>query len=272
MDYIAVDIGLEAAQEADLLVGLLSGAGFEGFEEIPGGLVAWMPETAFGGEKWLRALLGERSFKLRREPPRNWNAFWESHFEPVSVDDFCGIRAAFHAPLYGVTHELVITPRMAFGTGHHATTVSMIRLMRGLNLEGKRVLDFGTGTGVLALLAAKMGAVEVLAVDHDAVAVENAQDNARANALAGLHCLHADRPSPDWGLFDLVLANVNRQVLLAQMGPLAAALRPGGQLLLSGILEADRALLEAAAQQAGLRQAGSLCRDGWLSMAWNTVV
>ncbi len=161
MSYYAITI--PAPQELrDVLVALLSDMGYEGFEERPDALVAFIPEADFE-ENNLQGLVGSHGLDYTKEKigQANWNAIWESSFEPVLVEDFCGIRAGFHAPLGdAVAHEIIITPKMSFGTGHHATTYSMVKLMRDVDFKGKRVFDFGSGTGILAILADKLGAVE----------------------------------------------------------------------------------------------------------------
>ena len=189
--YIHITIDTKDSEESDIFVARLSQAGFEGFEEEPGKLHAFIPETLYEAETAEKIISGVKGvadpyhtfFKIEWIEPRNWNAYWEKEFEPVVVEDFCAIRAHFHEPVPGVKYDLVITPKMSFGTGHHATTYLMISTMRYHDFRNCSVLDFGTGTGVLAILACKLGAASVLAIDSDEWSIENARENTEVN-----HC------------------------------------------------------------------------------------
>src|SRR5258706_6965141 len=184
--YIQITIDTKDGDESDIFVARLSQAGFEGFEEEPGKLHAFIPETLYDSgatEKIISAVKGVADpyhsfFRIQWIEPKNWNAEWEKEFVPVIVEDFCCIRASFHQPVSTVRYDLVITPKMSFGTGHHATTYMMIATMQFLDFKNRSVLDFGTGTGVLAILAYKLGAGSVLAIDSDDWSIENARENA----------------------------------------------------------------------------------------------
>jgi ribosomal protein L11 methyltransferase len=280
MDYIAVHLFVSDPVVSDLLTGLLEKCGFTGFEQQEDRLVAYIPAEDFTGEQSVRSLLASHQVDFRVEAvmDRNWNAEWEASFAPVIVGDFCGIRAAFHAPLREVTHEIIITPRMTFGTGHHPTTASMVKLMSGLDLAGKSVLDFGTGTGILAILAVRMGAARVTGLDVDPAAVQNARENALENALrpgaeaAGsapsLSFFCADSPSAAPGPFDCIMANIHLKVITDCLEALLQSLRPGGLLLAAGILEKDMAAMQAAAEEAGLMPKMKMTAQGWASFLW----
>lgn len=223
-----------------MLIALLGDMGYEGFEQEDEVLRAYVPEDRYDGDALVELL---RPFGLtyeqQRLAERNWNEEWEKNFAPVVVDDFCAIRAHFHQPIRGVEHELVITPKMSFGTGHHATTFMMIRAMRHLDLRGKRVLDFGTGTGVLAILAERLGAGSVLAIDNDDWSIANAEENIETNKCSLLKVNKIDSLSGVEGPFDVLLANINKHVILAEMGMMGQHLAAGGVILLSGLLEDD---------------------------------
>ncbi|GAA4319837.1 50S ribosomal protein L11 methyltransferase [Compostibacter hankyongensis] len=266
-NYVSVIITCPPGQQRDILIGWLDDLGYEGFEEREEELVASLPEPRFD-PKALEELLLPLGLRHRRElqQPVNWNARWEASFSPVRIGDFCGIRAAFHPPVEDVLHEIIITPRMTFGTGHHATTSAMIRLMQKLDFSGKKVLDFGTGTAILALLAERCGAAAVCAVDNDGWAVRNARENLTENNSRNIMVEEADRVPPGAGSWDIVLANLNRHILVEQLPALEAALSPGGSLLVSGILEADGALMTATAARYGLAPAEQLLCDGWLAL------
>ncbi|RYD96899.1 MAG: 50S ribosomal protein L11 methyltransferase [Sphingobacteriales bacterium] len=198
---------------------------------------------------------------------RNWNAEWEKNFPPVVVNDFVAVRAHFHEPIPGVRHELLITPKMSFGTGHHATTWQMMQAMESLDFNGKRVFDFGTGTGVLAILAEKLGASRVLAIDNDVWSLENAQENCERNG-----CTHVEvalsSELPEGETFDIVLANINRNVLLQYVDYLKKAVVPGGYLLLSGLLTEDRAIIEEAYGKAGFEARRYSEKTNWISLGF----
>ncbi|ASZ14308.1 50S ribosomal protein L11 methyltransferase [Chitinophaga sp. MD30] len=267
MSHFAITIA--CPQElTDILIAQLSTLGFEGFEEQPAALIAYIPEEDFD-ETSLKEVLQPHAltYAAERIAQQNWNAVWESNFEPVLVDDFCGIRAGFHPPfITALTHEIIITPKMSFGTGHHATTSSMIRLMSELDFRGKKVFDFGTGTGILAILAEKMGAAHIDAIDNDEWAVENTQENIVINEAAHISIWRADSLSEIEGTYDLILANINRNILLTFMADMRRLLHPGGILLLSGILTTDEATILEAAGKQGLEMTGKAEKDNWLAL------
>ncbi len=262
--YRCLIIQVSSAEQSDELVAYLDEMGFEGFEQLPDQLKAYRP----GGE-WQEKIvcdyLQERSFPFSLDTleKTNWNHVWESYFDPVLVDDFVGIRAHFHPSLTGVQHELMITPKMSFGTGHHATTRLMVQQLRGLIQPGDRVLDFGTGTGVLAILAQKMGAGEVVGIDIEDWSIENARENAEVNLVPAITFLVDDRIRVE-GPFDRILANINRNILIEHMPSLHSRLAPDGVLLLSGILEADLAFMDQALESSGLMRTGLTQEKEWI--------
>ncbi|MBK6935571.1 MAG: 50S ribosomal protein L11 methyltransferase [Chitinophagaceae bacterium] len=184
-NYIQITFTNLQPEQADMLIAQLSEAGFDGFEEGENLLKAFIPENDYN-----KFLLKELTYKYRLQyaeqviPEQNWNALWESNFQPVVVDDFVGVRACFHEPISSVEYEIGITPKMSFGTGHHATTYMMMQQMRNIPFLGKSVFDFGTGTGVLAILAEKLGAASVFAIDNDDWSIENARENCQFNNCA----------------------------------------------------------------------------------------
>lgn len=270
MSYIAITI--PAPQELrDVLVAQLSDMGYEGFEERPDALVAFVPEADFV-ENDLQGLVGSHGLDYTKETvaQQNWNAVWESSFEPVLVEDFCGIRAGFHAPLGdAVAHEIIITPKMSFGTGHHATTYSVVKLMRDVDFNGKRVFDFGSGTGILAILAAKLGAAQTRGIDIDEWAVENAVENAEANGVGNVAFAQADSlAGEESGAYDVLLANINRNILLANMAEMKRILKKDGFLILSGILQEDEPAIVKAARAEGLQPDKRAEREHWLALSF----
>lgn len=236
--HIQVTIPTKDFQE--VLIALLGEMGYEGFEQEEAVLHAFIGEAAFD-EAVLRELLDAHglSYTLQRIEERNWNAEWEANFHPVVVDGFCAIRAQFHPPIPEVEHELIITPKMSFGTGHHATTYMMVQAMRTVDLRGKRVLDFGTGTGVLAILAEKLGAASVAAIDNDDWSIENARENVAENGCSRIMVLKKDNVADLPGTFDVILANINKHVILNQIAALTQHLTGDGVIIFSGLLKDD---------------------------------
>lgn len=239
----------------------------EGFEESTEGLKAFFSTSSVTAEQ-LHLLLQplEVPYELHELKAQNWNAVWESNFEPVVVADFVAVRASFHPVNEQVQHEILINPKMSFGTGHHATTWLMMQQMQSVDFKNKTVFDFGTGTGILAILAMKLGAARVLATDLDIWSITNARENFEINACPEIRLLQSDR-ADQGGQFDVILANINKNVLLAAIPGLKAQLNPGGRLLLSGILAEDEEAIMRCATEAGLILTNKVLRNNWLCIS-----
>ncbi len=257
-------------EQAEILLAWLGDLPFYAFEETETGISAYAGES--GGTADLEAqlvLLAETIpfvFTRNALEEQNWNALWESRFHPVRVGDFCGIRAEFHPPFEGVLHDLVIQPKMAFGTGHHETTFMMVRLMETLPFNGRRVLDFGCGTGILGILAAQRGAAWVDAVDIEAPAVENTEENALRNGVsAQIAVFHGDLNALPDASYQIILANINRNVILDALPALKHKLDRGGTLLISGILSSDREMVFTATERNGFQLISQEMRGDWLA-------
>lgn len=267
-DYIQITAtGIEDPEQRELMIALLAGEGCEGFEEEENLIRAYIPKADFN-EKEIDHLFQQNSIKysLSTIKEQNWNSVWEAEFEPVLIDDFAAIRAVFHAPIPQVKFEIVITPKMSFGTGHHATTYMMITQMEKLAFEGKRVFDFGTGTGVLAILAEKMGAKAIIGIDNDNWSIVNAEENIAANQCSHIQILQKDEA--DLGqTFDIILANINKHILLANMEILAKQLFSGGTLILSGLLEEDEEDITRSIESQGLTKIETVKRSRWICIA-----
>ncbi|HEY0751963.1 MAG TPA: 50S ribosomal protein L11 methyltransferase, partial [Chitinophagaceae bacterium] len=203
-----IEITIEANEhQQEELISLLNDFNPEGYEQNDHALIAYFPAKEYDPGAMEQILHGF-DHTSREIHEQNWNKVWESNFEPVIVDDFCAIRAEFHQPIRGVQHEIVITPKMSFGTGHHATTHMMIQQMKDLVFQNKNVFDFGTGTGILAILAEKLGARDVIAIDVDDWSIENAQENLYRNNCSHVQLsLNSSVPERQ---FDIILANINR--------------------------------------------------------------
>ena len=272
--YIQIIIDTKDEEESDILVARLSQAGFEGFEEEPGKLHAFIPESLYEVsivEKIIAEMKGiadpyHTFFKTETVEPRNWNEEWERDFKPVVLEDFCAIRAHFHKPIPDVSYELIITPKMSFGTGHHATTYMMVAIMKNLNLRDHSVLDFGTGTGVLAILACKMGASSILAIDSDPWSIENASENVLLNNCAAVRVEQKDSLT-ETGRFDFILANINRKVVLENMEFLRQHLSDSGVFIGSGVLESDEEKIELKASSLGFSMEKLVTKDNWMSFS-----
>jgi len=251
-------------EQQDWVVAHLDEAGYEGFEQDEHELKAFIPEKTFD-QRYLQELAFkyQLDFVIETIAAQNWNAVWESNFQPVVVDDFVAIRAAFHAPIKGMKHEIVITPKMSFGTGHHATTWMMMHQMNGIDFNNKSVFDFGTGTGVLSILAEKLGAAKITATDIDDWSIANAQENLSLNHCSNTFVIQQDTVSTK-GPFDIILANINKNVLLENMEAISLQLAKPGHLLLSGLLVEDEEDIVLAAKKNLLIFAGKESRDNWL--------
>lgn len=271
MVYTQVSVRGLNEEQKELLIALLSVEGYEGFEETPDALNAFIPAPDFN-ERALGELLVRTggSYTIQEIQETNWNKEWESNFEPVTIGDFCVIRADFHAPQPGTAHEIIITPKMSFGTGHHATTQMMIRQMRHLVFTGRKVLDFGTGTGVLAILAEKLGASQVLAIDNDEWSISNTLENMDRNA-AGFQVRQGSLEVARGERFDIILANINRHILLAYAAELRSLITAGGTLLLSGLLEEDKEVVVPAYEEAGFKLQADDNEGKWIALLFQPV-
>jgi ribosomal protein L11 methyltransferase len=265
-NHIELTFDVTDPELQQVLIAKLAEEGFEGFEETEGCLKAFIPEPDYV-EATVSAIAAEHqvAFSTAVIEAQNWNAVWESNFDPVIVDDFVAIRAGFHQPVKGVELEIVITPKMSFGTGHHATTFMMMRQMRLLDFPGKVVFDFGTGTGVLAILAEKLGAASVYAIDYDEWSIDNAQENCSNNACKLVTLEQADTAA-NAPQSDIILANINKNVILDNLTHLKNGLKPGGILLLSGLLTTDEADILEAAQLLGLELTGKEELNKWICL------
>lgn len=240
----------------------------EGFEEFESGLKAIINTENFNDN--LQELLNDLQLNplIEEIPPQNWNQLWESNFEPVVVDDFVAVRADFHEPFQNVQHEIIITPKMSFGTGHHATTFLMMRMMRGIDFKDASVFDFGTGTGILAIFAKKLGAKNIIATDIDAWSIENAAENFERNRSSDVTLIQSDSALHGNG-HDVILANINKNVLMETIPQLRGILKQSGILLLSGLLEADQTDIAELCTKFGLKLSEKQSKNGWIALKFN---
>lgn len=262
MKHIKIEIAATEIQQ-DELIALLDEYNTTGFEQTDSMLIAYFKEDSFVQPETIKVLEGYE-FALSEVQERNWNQEWERNFQPVVVDDFCAVRADFHPPILDVQHEIIITPKMSFGTGHHATTYMMMQQMRDIDFKNKTVFDFGTGTGILSILARKLGAASVAAIDVDEWSIENAKENVESNHCSGIDLqLSTTIPSIQ---FDIILANINRNVILQYMAYLKEASRHGGHVLFSGLMVQDKDAIVASATNCEFKLQKNIERQGWISL------
>lgn len=276
MKYIEVNISLGQNDPfRDLLVDALGNEGpYDSFVETPDGLKAYVQETLFD-EAWLKEQIEairsmtECTYSFEAMPDKNWNEEWEKQHKPVLVEAANGkkvwVRAPFHEHRDDVDYEIEIEPKMSFGTAHHQTTYMMLSYLAELDMAGRQVLDMGCGTAVLAILAKLRGAAYVEAIDIDEWAYNNALENAQRNGV-DLTVRIGDASLLGNQLFDLIIANINRNILLADMAAYVSVLQPGGTLLLSGFYESDVPVLQQHAESLGLRLDQQKVRQSWTAL------
>ena len=267
MDYYKYNFETNS-EIVEILIALLGQHPFDTFQEVDTGVEAYIPKELHEEtvETYIAELQAQFGFQFERSfiAAQNWNAVWESNFQPIIVDDFCAIRADFHAPIEGMKHELLIQPKMAFGTGHHATTYLMIQQMREMDFVDKRVFDYGCGTGILAILASKLGANPIDAIDIDEWAHENTLENAEKNLVANIQSQQATLETFQLQNYDIILANITFNVIASSLDALADALPASGLLLSSGYFVEDVPKLEALAAKHGFRNIRQVRKDDWM--------
>ena len=272
------DLGFDGFNEEEAATGINNGVGMSSILGVSSGLGAgaghcktYILSTDFEEreiEKELEIIFNKHQLTYSKSiiKEENWNAIWESNFEPVRVGDFVGIRAHFHPTFEpAVQFEIKITPKMSFGTGHHATTFSVMQMMEHVSFSGKSVYDFGTGTGVLAILAEKLGASQVLAVDNDDWCIENANENILNNDSKVILIKKVDTAYQD-SHFDIILANVNRHIIEANMHELTQVAHLGTDLILSGLLIEDQEDMIKLATEKGWNFVKSQPLNCWVSL------
>ncbi|MBK8054666.1 MAG: 50S ribosomal protein L11 methyltransferase [Saprospiraceae bacterium] len=207
-------------------------------------------------------------YNIQEIVPQNWNAIWEASFQPVIVGDYCQVRADFHPADPNIKYDLIINPKMAFGTGHHATTYMMIEHMSTIDFTGKKVLDFGCGTGILAILASKSGAAEIDAIDIEHESYLNTMENADINNVDNILSIEGELSAAPSHHYDIVLANINRNILQRYATNICSMMNAGSYLLLSGILEEDAAQIINTFTSENLTPINQSLKDGWVCISF----
>lgn len=269
--FLMLNFTVNPAEGRDIVLAALANEGFDSFEETPDGIKAYIAEEDWQPSKLKDSFIWQLpdfkiSYTTEKLEQINWNEEWERHYDPIAVADEVYIYAPFH-PKKEVKHAIEIVPKMSFGTGHHQTTRLMLRGMLPLSLAGKRVLDMGTGTGVLAIMAEQCGAQPVMAIDNFEWAVENTRENAERNG-----CQHIIAALGDASLlreqgqqYEVILANINRNVLLDDMADYVQYLLPGGYLLMSGFFKSDAPQIEKKALALSLQPIDTWEEEPWIA-------
>lgn len=257
----------------EILIAELAELGFDSFVETNDGVQAYIIETEFREDtvKQLLETYAERtsvSYSLKNIVQQNWNAEWEKNFEPIAVDDKIFVRAAFHAPDPTFEHNIVITPKMSFGTGHHETTSMVMELQLGIDHNSKTVLDVGTGTGILSILAAKLGAAQINAFDIDEWSVENTEENQELNNVPNMSVRLGTIQDEPHAVYDIVLANINRNILLDEIPIYATFMKSGSYLFVSGFYELDKPDIQAVAEKNGLEKIDERNKNQWAAVVF----
>ena len=274
MDYIELSIICEPREPwADIAVALLAELPFDSFVDTETGILAYIPADSFNKEH-VETILTENfpidevllTSHVRYIEQENWNAKWESDFEPVHVGEELSILAPFHDKTIAKKRIIEIMPKMSFGTGHHQTTRLMCSFLLEEDVNSKKVLDMGTGTGILAILAEQLEANSILAVDIEDWSVENTLENAERNACSKIEGRCGDIDSILEKDFDIILANINRNILLRHLPSYSEKLSKNGILFLSGFFNSDSEDLKQAAMQEGLSFIDQKSEENWCAL------
>jgi len=273
MDYIELNciITAENKQEiAEILIAELSDIDFESFDETTEGIKAYIQVDKFVTDKIKNLQINsdttcaiDYSWQLIKQ--QNWNAIWEQNFESISIENECYVRAPFHKKPGKIKYDIIIEPKMSFGTGHHETTSLMLKAMLSIDFENKTILDMGCGTGVLAILASLKKAKRVTAIDIDEWAYENSIENSKKNNCKNIDVHQGDAELIKNKKFDIILANINRNILLDDIIHYSEALIDNGTLLLSGIYETDLEVIKKEAQKHHLRFENYESKNNWVA-------
>lgn len=268
MDFVTLKVTCDPVL-TDVLIAKLFEAGFDSFQEFDDGFEGSCEQSQFDEEK-VEVIFNQFpnvSFTVKEQEKINWNEEWEKNYDPIIVENRCIVRASFHDSRPEFEYEIIVTPKMSFGTGHHATTYQVLNYQMDLDHSGKKVLDVGTGTGILAIMAAKRGATEIVATDIDEWCIENSEENFSLNDVKDVTLVKGEIDQVAQTGFDIVIANINKNVLLNQIRDYAERLKPGGQLILSGFYESDISDLENEAMKSRLYKINSTIRDKWAMLA-----
>ena len=269
--YFQIQILIALPEVQERIIAELSEINFYAFQQEKHYLNAYIKEEDFSEHQLKQILKDQFDVVKTIIEEQNWNAQWESSIQPVIINEFAAIRPSFHEPVKDVKYDLIITPKMSFGTGHHATTFLMVQLMETIDFNNKTVLDFGTGTGVLAILAEKLGAKKIIAIDSDEWSITNAAENIQAN-----HCnrikIELKQDLISLPPFDIILANINLNVISNESSAMVRLLKTGGMLLVSGFLAKDEIAIHNIFTAKNIMKKQSLQLGDWVATCFENQI
>ncbi len=276
MKYIQVTFSFNTIEEyqQDLLIAELGDIGFNTFEEVDGGFLAFTDLNTFSEDQlkdMLKQFEGdfECDYTVSEIEGKNWNEEWEKNFEPLIISDQCYVRATFHEAQPAYPYEIVIDPKMAFGTGHHQTTTMMMQYILETDVKDKEILDMGCGTAILAILASKKGAAHLIAIDNDEVCYESSVENAALNDITNLEAFCGGKEVIPEKEFDIILANINRNILIDQIPVYGTVLKAGGRIFFSGFYESpDLDMIKAACLPLGIKYVNHKKIGEWVAASF----
>lgn len=273
-NYIEYDFTIKPLGVAsEILVAELAECGFESFVDSDRGLLAYIQENLWNESvledvNILQSPEFDISYTFKTIEQVNWNEEWEKNFDPIVIDSVCTVRAPFHQQP-NTTYDIIIEPKMSFGTGHHETTYMMLQFLLNTDLQNKKVLDMGCGTSVLAIMSEKRGATDITAIDIDSWCVENSQENLLRNTCKCIDVKLGDASSLEGQEYDVIIANINRNILLTDIPQYAKSIHNGGLLFLSGFYKEDMPIIIEECNQNGLKFGKNLERNNWVALQFS---
>lgn len=273
MNYVQLNFNISDENIRDMLLAFLSQMDFDTFEEHKRGLSAFISERKFD-EAPVKDILKKDvfsgvGFEKHLVSEQNWNKIWEQNYKPVIIADRCIIKAPFHKIQNRYEFELLIEPQMSFGTAHHETTALMLELMLNIDFNNKAILDIGCGTGILSVFAAMKNAKEIIAIDNNIWAYRNSLHNMKLNRVENIQVIEGDASSIPDQKYDLILANINRNVLLEDIPAYHTTIGNNGKILLSGFLNADYKDIHNLVSQFGYKQVNKLLKNDWVAVEFS---
>lgn len=275
MSYTEISFTIQSEEDfvKDLLIQSLADIGFDSFEESENGFKAYISQDHFSKKKLEEVIQDHKpaftfDYTIQEIAATNWNEEWEKNFQPVIIGADCYVRATFHPAQPSFRYEIIIDPKMAFGTGHHETTSQMGAYLLQTEVTGLSVLDMGCGTGILAILAAMKGANPITAIDIDEICVSSTRENASLNKMESMEILLGGAELLEGKKFDIIFANINRNILLADMAAYRKTLTKQGQLFLSGFYTEDLPAITSAAENLNLKYISHTVKNNWVAAAF----
>ncbi len=280
MDYIQISISLTqySSLDAEILIAWMANMGYDGFLENEKGFDAFIPTEQFE-EDSLNKLRDNNTnitfkYKVTHVPYQNWNEEWEkNYFKPIIIGNKCVVRSPFHPHYNHIPYQIIIEPKMAFGTGHHETTSMVMEHLLEYNVKGKMVLDMGCGTGILGILASMLGAKKITAIDNDQFCVDNSNENCQLNEVKNMSNKLGDSTSlGSVQEYDIILANINRNILLEDIPAYATVLKKGGTIILSGFYNSDITEINKIAENNYLVVNSIKENNNWVAVSYEKIL